>query len=376
MRYLLRAGLALGLLAAACKDSIGPKSLADPQATSAQVASLDTLFDVQALKSFSALSPNFAPTAPARARSLALVAATNPLSRYSALRPYVGRIETGRMLTRVVPALSGANAAAIFPPEVVGKTFEWNTTNLQYEPTARAGAPAAGVRFILYAVDPLTGFPVDPLVEVGYVDLVDETSGSLAKLHVTVAGVSGTPVYVDYTVTLASSSESSARITTSGYITNGAASPDTLRFNGTIDVSVDASSASLTQNVSLDVNSHDLHMRLWERLTFTQTTASLRISFRLEHGGEVVTLDGSLDLNQTTETAEGTITVRVDGGLFATCTVTAGPGSFSEVCEGGDADGLNANERQALDDLGNAIGRISEIFSSLFEPPLGLLGGA
>lgn len=375
MRSLLRAGLLLGVLTAACTDSIGPKSLADPQVTTAQLASLDMLFDTAVLESFSALSPDIGPTlaAPAFSKSLALATAANPLSEHTALRPYVGRIESARRMSQFVPSLSGTAATAIFPPEVVGKTFEWNTTNFAYEPTARTGAPATGVRFILYAVNPLTGFPADPLVEVGYVDLKDESSGSTSTLHVTVAGSGGAPTYVDYTVTLASVSASSARITTAGYITNGAASPDTLRFTGTVDVSGSTTSVSITQNVALDVNSHDIHIRNFERITLTETTVSLRISFRFEHGGEVVTLDGTLDFDQATETASGTTTIRVDGGLFATCTVEAGPGSFSQVCEGGDADGLNADEVEAIQALGTAIAKVTEIFAGLFGPPLGFL---
>ena len=264
MRSLLRAGLLLGVLAAACKDSIGPKSLADPQATTAQMATLDTLFDISALNSFSALSGEIAPVAPARVATLrALAAVSNPLARTSALRPYVQGAEAAQTVRRLLPTLTDANAAALFPPEVVGKTFEWNDTTNMYRPTARAGAPSTGVRFILYAVDPFTSLPVVPLVEVGYVDLDDESTASVAKVHVTVAGVGGVPVYVDYVVTL-SGSESSARITSTGYITNGAGSPDTLRFNGVISASGNQTSATVTQDVTLDVNSRDVHVRLSE----------------------------------------------------------------------------------------------------------------
>jgi hypothetical protein len=375
MRSFLRAGLVLGVLTAACKDSVGPKSLADPAVTTAQLASLDTLFDITTLESFSALSPDIGPTpASAMSRALALAASANPLSGHTALRPYVGRIEAARTMTRFAPSMSSATSAAILPPEVVGKTFEWNLTSVQYEPTARTGAPSVGVRFILYAIDPLTGLPADPLVEVGYVDLIDESSGGTDKLHVSVAGTGGAPVYVDYTVTLASLSSSAARITTAGYITNGAASPDTLRFTGTIDVAGSASSVAVTQNVALDVNSHDIHIRNFERITLTETTFSLRISFRFEHGGEVVTLDGTLDVDESTQTANGTTTIRVDGGLFATCTTEASPGSFSQVCQGGDADGLSAGEVEAIEAMGNAIAKVTEIFTGLFGPPLGFLG--
>ena len=45
-------------------------------------------------------------------------------------------------------------------------------------PTDRTGAPANGVRFLLYAVDPVTFQPVEPLVEAGYVDITDLSGGN------------------------------------------------------------------------------------------------------------------------------------------------------------------------------------------------------
>jgi hypothetical protein len=375
MRWLLRAGLVLGLATAACKDSVAPKSLANPQATTAQMAALDTLFNISVLNSFSALSGDIAPVGPARVAPLrALAAASNPLARSSALRPYANTAASAQMLRQLVPTLTGASAAALFPPAVVGKTFEWNVASHIYEATARAGAPANGVRFILYAVDPLTSLPGEPLVEVGYVDLVDESAGNVAKVHVTVAGVSGSPVYVDYTVTLESLSQMSGRISTAGYITKGASSPDTLRFSGVITVAGTTSSATITQDVTLDVNSQDAHVRLWEKATLTQTTLSLRIYFRFQHGAEAVTLEGKFEFDSAAQTATGTIAVKVDGGNFATCTVAATANSYNLTCQGADADGLNADEQEALHKLGDALGRVQETFSGLFGPPLGILG--
>jgi hypothetical protein len=375
MRSLLRAGLALGLLAAACKDSIGPKSLANPQATTAQMAALDTLFNVSALNSFSTLSGNIAPSAPRLAALRALARASNPLAGSSALRPYAKGLESAQMLRQLVPTLTSASTAGLFPPAVVGKTFEWNLTTAAYEPTARTGAPSNGVRFILYAVDPLSHLPVDPLVEVGYVDLNDEGTANLAKVHVTVAGVGGTPVYVDYTVSLGATSGTSARLATAGYITNGAGSPDTLRFTGAISVAGSATGASVTQDVRLDVTSRDVHIRLWERVTFTQTTATLQIYYRFQHGAEVVTLTGNFNLDGIGQTVDGTINVGVDGGRFATCTVAAGSGSFTLTCHGADADGLNADEQEALQAIGDGIEHTTQIFQGLFLPALNVLGG-
>ena len=370
MRLLLRAGLALGIAAtAACKESIAPKSLADPQQTTSQMNAFDTLFANGVLTSFTAISGDIAPITPAAvSRWRALAGAANPLNKESALRPYATALETSRLLTRLVPAMSGTATEDIFPPDVDGKTFEYDVDANMYVQTTRAGAPATGVRFILYAIDPLTQLPAEPLNEVGYVDLADE-SGALPKIHVTVVG--GAVTYVDYTVSLASVTQSSARIETSGYITNGASSPDSLRFTGSVSVNASASSAQVTQDVSFDVNSHDAHMRLYERVTFTQTSINLRIYFSFRHGAELVTLDGNFDID---EGADGTITVKVDGGKFATCTVATTPTSYSLTCEGADADGLNADEVAALDAIGDALATIENVFAGVLNPGVNILG--
>lgn len=379
MRLLLRGGLALAVLAACGKDSVGPKSPANPQATTAELASLGAIFDVPALNSMSSVAGSITPTS-AVVPALQLAAASNPLLQ-SRLRPYAERIEGARVFTRLAPQMSvsgAAEAAALFPPALLGKTFEWDFTTLQYDTTARSGAPSNGVRFILYAINELTGYPAEPApgVEVGYLDLKDETGSGAPKVRVTVAGVGGTPVYVDYTVTLASQSETSVKITTAGYVTNGASSPDSLRFSGAVTLSGSQTSISVTEDVSFDVNSHDVHVRNWQRVTFTETTLSLRLSFRFEHAGEVVTLEGTLDVDESTDQVSGSVTSRVDGGLFATCNLTGTSTSFTLTCSGADEDGLSADEEAALDALGEAAGNITELFGGLLTPAIGVLGGA
>ena len=381
MRLLLGGGMALALFAAACSDnSVAPKSPADPQATATELAALGTVFNAAPLQSLNSVSRSITPSAPAPLAALALAGSTNPLDHSTRLQPYARRIDAARVFARLLkPEMSVNAVAALFPPAFVGKTFEWDFTTLQYDTTARTGAPSNGVRFILYAIDPLTLEPAGPApgTEVGYIDLKDEGSASQPKVHVIVAGVGGAPVYVDYTVTLTSQSPS-VKITTAGYITNGAGSPDSLRFSGAISASGSTTSVSVTEDVSFDVNSHDIHVRNWQRVTITQsgnqTALSLRISFRFDHAGEVITLDGALDVNVTTGDVNGTVTSKVDGGLYATCTVTGTSNSFTLTCQGADADGLSADDNAALDALGSAAGGVTSIFEGILGPAIGVLG--
>ncbi|HKA57922.1 MAG TPA: hypothetical protein VKD28_04850 [Gemmatimonadales bacterium] len=381
MRLLLGGVLALAVFSAACSENaVAPKSPADPAATAAELAALGSVFNAAPLQSLSAISPAVTTTGAAPLRALALAGSTNPLRQSDRLRPYADRIDGARMFGRLLPEMSVSGVAALFPPELVGKTFEWNFTLSQYDTTARAGAPATGVRFILYAIDPLTGYPAGPApgTEVGYIDLIDETGSGNPKVHVIVAGVGGTPVYVDYTVRVGSQSATSVTINTTGYITNGADSPDSLRFDGAITAALAGNNGiSVTEDVSFDVNSHDVHVRNWQRVTITQTTTvttiSLRLSFRFEYAGEVVTLDGSLDADSQYNVT-GEFTARVDGGLYASCTVTGSQNTYTLTCQGADADGLSADDDAVLDALGAAAGSISTVFEGMLGPAIGVLG--
>ena len=60
----------------------------------------------------------------------------------------------------------------------------------------------------------------------------------------------------------------------------------------------------------------------------------------------VVTISPASAITQTTATLSGnvtgTFTSKVDGGLYATCTVTGSQSSYTLSCHGADADGLSA----------------------------------
>lgn len=67
--------------------------------------------------------------------------------------------------------LTDENSASIMlPPQAVGRTFVYDTLFQRYVASARAGAPPAGVRFVLYSVDPELGTVIRPLVETGWAD--------------------------------------------------------------------------------------------------------------------------------------------------------------------------------------------------------------
>lgn len=93
--------------------------------------------------------------------------------------------------------------AVVIPPDVRGTTYVFDLERHRYvaDPT-REGAPQDGVRYILYAVNPLTG---EPRVseEIGHADLTDEGDDTPNAASLRLQAVSDGITFVDYTVALA-----------------------------------------------------------------------------------------------------------------------------------------------------------------------------
>ncbi len=93
--------------------------------------------------------------------------------------------------------------AAVIPPGVRGRTYVFDADQRRYVPdSSRAGAPVNGVRYILYAVNPLTQEPVVS-AEIGHADLTDEGGAAPNTVSLRLRAVSQDVTFVDYTVALA-----------------------------------------------------------------------------------------------------------------------------------------------------------------------------
>ena len=73
-----------------------------------------------------------------------------------------------------------------FRPPSSATTFVWDLETDVYVASDLSGAPAQGVRFILYAINPVTGLPVQTLDELGYVDVIDVSTSTTLGTHVLV----------------------------------------------------------------------------------------------------------------------------------------------------------------------------------------------
>lgn len=393
-RRLAATGAALVLLAAACgDDGTGPGQLSDPAATAAALQAADDALETPVFESFSILGDEvFAPAgAAAMAGVRAVLRATNPEALTAAERPYAGSARQVDELRQLIPVFSRMASEAIFPPEVVGKTFVWNPATAQYEPTGPT-VSFNGVRFVLYAIDPLTDTPAIDLntgqpIPIGYVDFVDVSSGTTTALQVTVVGTgTGSPItYVDYTLSVTATT-TSFTATATGDITNGQSGPAERRLE--FDVSFSASETASGENVSfdvsldvfdasLDVNEPAASIRLIEDAVVTTTSTSvsvdLEIHFSFTHAGETIGVDGTISVDEDLTTGAISITVNITvtaGGTFATIRGTdagiqiRGPGGRE----------LTPEEFAALEAMLEAITEISGGVEDLFDPVENIFG--
>lgn len=218
----LRAATLAMLVASACtgNDVAAPSAEQsfDAPLARTQMQALDSLLGATAWQSFAAMSPSFALT-PAAAAAVADARAL-ALSRAPLSAPEARSLATAA--AERVWAVAAANDAGVaaLPPEAKGTTYIWDAAQRRYVAAAgRAGAPADGVRFVLYAVNPFTKEPV-VTAEIGYADLTDVGLARPSGVGLRLQVVSGATTFLDYTV-VADGSETAGSLSVNGFLTDG-----------------------------------------------------------------------------------------------------------------------------------------------------------
>ena len=90
-------------------------------------------------------------------------------------------------------------AAPLIPDSLLGRTFAWSCDTRRYVLTTLSGAPAGGVRLLLYALD-ATGAILCPATVIGQLDLADASTGDTTALRASATPVGQSAEYVDYTI--------------------------------------------------------------------------------------------------------------------------------------------------------------------------------
>jgi hypothetical protein len=234
----------------------------------------------------------------------------------------------------------------MFPPTALGKTFVWDTTAKGYVASDQPGAPANGVRFVIYAVNDyvlggsLLVQPSLPLTPLGYVDLTDRSAGSTSVLGITLVGTEAAePVtYADYTLS-GPPDPVAATLTIAGYVTDG-----TTRLD--LTSALTETLGALGLHTTADVAGQDVHLVETASLAGA-TTAELALDLSLTSGGETLRATGHFVGDTVLASAGGSFAVTVDGRPFAT--VTLGLHGYSYTPAPGVT--LSASDERALDQL-------------------------
>ncbi|MBK5098892.1 MAG: hypothetical protein JJE01_14025 [Gemmatimonadetes bacterium] len=249
----------------------------------------------------------------------------------------------------------------IFPSNFLGTTFEWDDGLGRYAMTARTGAPANGVRFILYAVDPFSGEPVMPLNEIGWLDLTDEGSASATQLRV-FANTGGVD-RLSYTVSasyalLGDNVEATA--TGAGFISDGSR---TLVFNLVQTVAFNTVDETMRVDMLFDLRMDDENVRVvvdvGSDVDLSAPDVSLDVMLTVTDGGNVTVLDVTVD---QTETLTGSV---VHNGQ----TIALMDGSTSApVFTDANGDPLSTAEVAALTQAFDIVDDVFDFVEAIFAP--------
>ena len=368
-RRLVAAGL-LAFAAACSNDTSAPAEILDPAATTADFEAIGDVFTAPQLAGYSSVSAYLSGSAVASSRVLGqvlrLTAPDTGLLR--------GRTEANEQrleeLRGLVPSFSVAGAQGpIIPDAITGTTYEWNVDSAGYVATARAGAPANGIRFIVYGIDPFTGDPIVPLVETGYVDLMDESTATSGRLHILVQSVGGAATFLDYTAT-GTPSATGGTISAAGFVSNGQAGSALRRLDFDVAVTYSQTFSTLTIGLvaAFDVNQPDVSIDLSWDYELGQTGRSETVRFSFQRPGEVIVIEGVYTNTQAGSTYD--FEVRVNGGLFAT--ITGDASGVQILDENGDP--LTQAEIACLQALFIGWQEVVDLALDILEPALVLFG--
>lgn len=234
-----------------------------------------------------------------------------------------------------------------------GSTFVYDPEVDEYRPDLTLeGAPATGVRFLLYEVD-TQGKPILG-EEVGYADLVDEGDGSVEDIVLRLRVVQSSETLLDYRTTL-DHDATSAALSVDGFLIG-----DGTRLDFDIAVAAEGSEGAgrIELDFDLGVPDHDLtvvgHVSGVEEDEEGQGDVELDIRSGADHiGVEMTGADGVLDG-----------TVLVNGVPFA---LVAGPAADPVITDpSGDA--LTLTEIALLHGIVKVVEDVFELVEDLVEP--------
>ena len=328
-----------------------PQATLDAERVGADVAAMRGVMAAPAWASFVTMSERF-DLSPAASSALATS------------RELVG---VGRTLsTAEMQRVASRAAIGVLTPaertirvESLGKTFRWDAAARRYvHAPERTGAPANGVRFLLYAINPVTHEPLADH-EIGHADLTDIGLALANGVGLRLQVVSGALTALDYTVVI-QGSEDAGSLGVSGFLSDG-----TTRLQFVIDAH--ARSAGTTAAVDVDfqfaIPERGLSVAASVEGTHTAQGAAQTVDLTVRSGLN------RIDVAVTEDERAVDATIHVNDQLFAT---VRGDRHNPEIRGAGGRE-LTPQEIQALQHIVALAGGIFELFGNLLKPVAAIL---
>jgi len=340
-------------LVGACDDSTGPDEEFTPEAALTDYQAMEAVINSDEWDDFRAASSLFSYGDGSSQDVPAALAQT--IESLSSLRG-----SGGDTLARAVIRNLGdlpIHAQAIISETHRGVTFAWDVELGEYSASELTGAPANGVRFVLYELDENE----DPIVEneIGFVDLVDEgdeVEGIVLRLSATANELH----FLDYRVELENPEPGSGALSIDGFLRN-----DTDQLDFAIAVQGSQSGGSETVDITFDasIDSRDFEVSLALDGVNDETGEAGSLTLSVSHGAHSVEVSGTV----TEGVVDGLI--RLNGEDWATMTGAAANPTFNSA----DGDGFTAQELEMLGQIGNMAERVFAFFGELMEPAMHII---
>jgi hypothetical protein len=329
----------------ACSHEQGPSEF-NPNGVSADLTTAEGAFDSPAAASFDA-------TGGAIAARLGAAAPVVVSPKIALIHPTAAQ-SYAKTITRLLPRTSRISASVTgIPNAYLGTTFVWDPDSSTYVASDLSGAPAKGVRFILYAIDPVTGQPVETLDELGYVDIIDVSTDTELATHVLVYAEGKT--WLEYTVS-GTGTASTGAVGVEGFASNGV---DRVNFNLQNTIAQSANGMVLTLDYGLTVPTRSLSV------DYTATFGNIspeQVAVTLDFS--ISGRNGDVRVSGTYGASGGAFSVRVNGEVFATVTITDG----APVVQSATGTALTAEEEASLQAILQFYDGSLGIFDDLFVP--------
>jgi hypothetical protein len=355
MKLLARAGNCAALLAtlalAGCAAGDADGAPFDADGTTADLEAIAQAFRTPAVASFiashglleRALGGSAVTSAPA-------VGAVRTQSQFgNGARRFARRAQAIAIRADVLRPPGGA----ILPSHVHGATYLWEPRRARYVAGQESGAPSHGARFVLYAIDPRTGRPAEPLRPVGHVDVTDSVTPSASAVRVQV--VSGPTTWLDYAVSAGRSTDG-AVVTIRGFVTDGA---DRVAFDVRTALAAEAGDEAGRIDYRLAVPTRDLAIQ-WTVALDGLRAAGAPVSLDLALGSS----DGSVLLGGTVTGDAGTLHALANNVPVSTVTISSSGVSLARP----DGTELDSAEARALRRVLSSVEEASRFSDLLLAP--------